>query len=112
MISRALSALPFRPHSKTKLTPFQSIHGREVNAALRNLTKKPLLKSLIWKSVINHKLQCLDGASGLPEVELYLDWETRSDLEYARENGKTPRVLEEHEKSTNVEKLSPSGENK
>ena len=42
MISRALSALRFVPHSKTKITPFEAYHGREANTALRNLTKKNL----------------------------------------------------------------------
>ena len=31
------------------------------------------------------------------EVELNLDWEKRSDLVYAPENRKTPRVLDENE---------------
>ena len=97
MISRALSALRFVPHSKIKLTPFEAYHGREANTALRSLTKKPSLKTLTWKNVINQKLPCLDKASGLPEVELNLDWEKRSDLVYAPENRKTPRVLDENE---------------
>ena len=80
MISRALSALPFVPHSKTKLTPFEAYHGREANMSLRNLTKKPSLKNLNWKNVINQKLSCLDKASGLADVELTLDWAKRSDL--------------------------------
>ena len=97
MISRALSALRFVPHSKTRLTPFEAYHGREVITAFRNLTKKTSLKNLTWKNVINHKLQCLDEASGLPEVELNLDWKKRSDLVYAPKNQKTPGVLEKHE---------------
>ena len=97
MISRALSVFRFVPHSRTKLTPFEAYHGREANTALRNLTKKPSFKNLTWKNVINQKLQRLDKASGLPEVELNLDWETRSDLVYAPENRKMPRVLEDHE---------------
>ena len=97
MISRALSALQFVPHSKTKLTPFEAYHGREANTALRNLTKKPSLKNLNWKSIINQKLSCLVKASGLPDVELILNWEKRSDLVYAPENGKTPRVLDEND---------------
>ena len=97
MISPALSALRFVPHSKTKLTPFEAYHGREANTALRNLTKKPSLKNLNWKNVINQKLSCLDKASNLPDVELTLDWEKRSDLVYAPENRKTPRVLDEQE---------------
>ena len=82
---------------RLKLTPFQAYHGREVNTTLRNLTKKPSLKNLFWENVINHKLQCLDEASGLPKVELNFDWEKRSDLVYAQENRKALRVLEEHE---------------
>ena len=70
MITRALSALRFVPHSKTKQTPFEAYHGREANTALRNLTKKPSLKNLTWRNVINQKLSCLEKASGLPEVEL------------------------------------------
>ena len=97
MISRALSALRFVPHSKTKLTPFEAYQGREAKIALRNLTKKPSLKNLTWKNVINQKFQCLDKASGLPEVELNLDWEKRSNLVYARENRKTLRVSDENE---------------
>ena len=54
MISRALSALRFVPHSKTKLTPFEAYHGREANTALRSLSKKPSLQNLTWKNVINH----------------------------------------------------------
>ena len=88
MISRALSALRFVPHSKIKLMPFQAYHRREVNTALRNLTKKPSLKNLAWKDVINQKLHCLDEASGLPELELNRDWEKRSDMVYAPENCK------------------------
>ena len=83
------------PHSKTKLTPFEAYHGRDANTALRNLTKKPSLKNLNWKNVINQKLSCLDKASGLPDMELNLDWGKRSDLVYAPENRKTPRVLDE-----------------
>ena len=84
------------PHAKTKLTPFEAYHGRAVNTALCNLTKKPSLKNLTWKNVINQKLQCLDEASGLPAVEINLDWDKRSDLVYAPEIRKTPRV-DEHE---------------
>ena len=97
MITRALSALRFVPQSKTKLTPFEAYHGREANTAFRNLTKKPSLKNLNLRNVINQKLSCLDKASGLPEVELNLDWEKHSDLVYAPENRKTPRVLEEND---------------
>ena len=97
MISRALSALQFVRHSMTKLTSFEAYHGREANTALRNLTKKPSLKNLNWNNVINQKLSCLDKASGLPNVELTLDWEKRSDLVYAPENRKTPRVLDEYD---------------
>ena len=75
MISRALSALRFVPHSKTKVTPFEAYHGREANTALRNLTKKPSLKNLNWNNVVNQKLSCLDKAGNLPDVELTLDWE-------------------------------------
>ena len=87
MINRAL----------TKLTPFEAYHGREANTALRNLTKKPSLKNLNWKNVINQKLSCLDKASGLPDMELNLGWQKRSDLVYAPENRKTPRVLDEND---------------
>ena len=97
MISRALSALRFVPHSKTKLTPFEAYHGREENTAFQNLTKKPSLKNLNWRNVISLKLSCLDKASGPAELELNLDWEKRSDLVYAPENRKTPRVLEEND---------------
>ena len=97
MISRALSVLRLVPNSKTKLTPFEAYFGGEVNIALRNLTKKPSLQELNWKIVFKHKLQCLDEASGLLEVELNLDWEKRSDLVYAPDNRKTSRVLEVHE---------------
>ena len=97
MISRALSALRFVPHSKTKLTPFEAYHGREANTALRNLSKKLSLKNLNWKNVINQKLSCLDKASGLPKVELNLGWEKRSDLVYAPENRKRPKVLDEND---------------
>ena len=109
MIARALSALHFLPHSKTKLTSFEAYHGIEVNTALRNLTKKPSLKNLNWKNVIKHKLQCLDETNCLPEVELNLDWEKRSDLVYAPQNRKTPRVLEEHEQAeADVELTHPA----
>ena len=69
---------------------------REANTIFRNLTKKPSLKNLDWTKDINQKLQYLDEANGLPEVELNLDWEKRSDMVYAPHNRKTPRVLEEH----------------
>ena len=97
MIFRALSALRFVPHSKTKLTPFEAYHGREANTAFRNLTKTPSLKNLNWDNVVNQKLFCLDKASNLPEVELTLDWEKRSDLVYAPEQRKTPRILNDDE---------------
>ena len=97
MISRALSALRFVPHSKTKLTPFEAYHGREANTALGNLTKKPSLKNLNWKTVINQKLSCLDKTNNFPSVELILDWEKQSDLVYAPENRKNPTVLDEQE---------------
>ena len=71
------------PHSKTKLTPFEAYHGREANTALQILTKKPSLKNLDWNIVINQKLSCLDKASNIPNVELTLDWEKRSNLVYA-----------------------------
>ena len=64
---------------------------------MRNLTKKPLLKNLKWKNVINQKLSCLDKASRLPNAELNLDWEKSSDLVYAPENRKTPRALDEND---------------
>ena len=95
MISRALSALRFVPHSKTKLTPFEAYHGREANTALRNLTKKSSLKNLNWNNVVNQKLSCLDKAGNLPEVELTLDWEKRSDLVYAPQNRKAPIILDD-----------------
>ena len=96
-ISRALSALRFVPHSKTKITPFEAYHGREANTALRNLTKKPSLKNLNWNTVVNQKLSCLDKTGNLPDVELTLDWEKRSDLVYAPENRKTPIILDDEE---------------
>ena len=95
MISRALSALHFVPHYKTKLTPFEAYHGREANTALRNLTKKPSLKNLNWNNVVNQKFSCLDKARNLPEVELTLDWEKRSDLVYAPQNRKAPIILDD-----------------
>ena len=95
MISRALSALRFVPHSKTKLTPFEAYQGREANTALRNLTKKPSLNNLNWNNVVNQKLSCLDKAGNLPEVGLTLDWEKRSDLVYAPQNRKTPIMLDD-----------------
>ena len=97
MISRALSALRFVPHSKTKITPFEAYHGREANTALRNLTKKPSLKNLNWNNVVNQKLSCLDNAGNLPDVERTLDWEKKSDLVYAPENRKTPIILDDEE---------------
>ena len=109
MTSRTLSVLRFIPHSKIKLTPFEAYHGREGNTAFRNLTKKPSLKYLNWKNAINHKIQCLDEASGLLEVELNLDCEKRSDLVYALQNRKTPRVLEEHELAEADVKLTHPG---
>ena len=96
-ISRALSALRFVAHSKTKLTPLEAYLGREANKAIRNLMKKPSLKNLNWKNVSNQKLFCLDKASGLIDVELTLDWEKRSNLVYAPGNCKTPRVLDDHD---------------
>ena len=97
MISRALSALRFLPHSKTKLTPFEAYHGREANTALGNVTKKPSLKNLNWNNVINQKLSCLDKASNLPNEELTLDWEKWSNLDHTPEIRKTPMVLDEHD---------------
>ena len=97
MISRALSPLRFVPHSKTKLTPFETYHGREANTAFRDLTKKPSLKNLNWDNVVNQKLSCLDKANNLPEVKLTPDWEKRSDLVYAPEQRKTPRILDDDE---------------
>ena len=47
--------------------------------------------------MVNQKLSCLDKASYLPEVELTLDWEKRSDLVYAPEQRKTPRILDNNE---------------
>ena len=95
MISRALSALRFVPHSKTKLTPFEAYHGREANTALRNLTKKPSLKNLSWNNVVNQKLSCLDKAGNLPDVELNLDWEKSSNLVCAPQNRKAPIILDD-----------------
>ena len=92
MISRALSALRLVPHSKTKLTPFEDCHGREANTALRNLTKKP---SLNEKFKLNQKLSCLDKAGNLPDVELTLDWEKRSNLVYTPQNRKAPIILDD-----------------
>ena len=42
-------------------------------------------------------MSCLDKASGLPEVELNIDWEKHSDFVYALENCKTPNDLDENE---------------
>ena len=106
MISRALSALRFVPHSKTKLTPFEAYHGREANTAFRNLTKKLSLKNLNWDNVVNQKLSCLDKASNLPEVELTLDWEKRRDLVYAPEHRKTPRILDDEEINETDQKVT------
>ena len=64
---------------------------------IRNLTKKPSLKNLKWKNVINQILSCLDKASRLPDAELNLDWEKSSDLLYAPEYRKAPRVLDEND---------------
>ena len=61
------------------------------------MTKKPSLKNLNWKIVIDQNLSCLDKASDLPDVKLNLDWEKRSDLVYAPENRKTPRGLDEND---------------
>ena len=97
MISRALSALSFVPHSKTKLTPFEAYHGREANTAFRFLTKKPSSKNLNWDNVVNQKLSCSDKANNHPDVELTLDWEKRSDLVYAPEQRKNPRFLDYEE---------------
>ena len=97
MISRALSALRFVPHSKTKIAPFEAYHGREAITALRNLTKKPSLKNLNWNNVVNQKLSCLDKAGNLPDVELTLNWDKRSNLVYAPENRKTPIILDDEE---------------
>ena len=49
VISRALSALRFVLHSKTKLTQFEAYHCREANTTLRKLTKKSSLKNLNLK---------------------------------------------------------------
>ena len=95
LISRAFSALRFVPHSKTELTPFEAYHGREANTVLRNLTKKPSLKNLNWNNVVNQNLSCLDKAGNVPEVELTLDWEKKSDLVYAPQNRKTPIFLDD-----------------
>ena len=104
MISRLLSALPFVPHSKTKLTSFDENHGGEVNTVLSNLTKNPSLKNSDW-NVINQKLQCLEEAGVRPEVEINLDWEKRSDLH----NRRTPRVLDECELAeTDVQLTHPN----
>ena len=97
MISPALSALRFVPPSKTKITPFEAYHGREANTALRNVTKEPSLKNLNWNNVVNQKLSYLDKAGNLPDVELTLDWEKRSDLVYTTENRKTPIILDDEE---------------
>ena len=45
--------------------------------------------------MVNQKLSCLDKAGNLPEVELTLDWEKRSDLVYAPQNRKAPIILED-----------------
>ena len=59
MVDKALSALRFSKNATTKLTPFEAHHGREVNTVLRNLTKKPSLKNLNWKNVLQQKCLCL-----------------------------------------------------
>ena len=97
MISRGLRALRFVPHSKTKIMPFEDYHGREAKMALRNLTKNSSLKNLNWNNVVNQKLSCLDKAGNLPDAELSLVWEKRSNLVYAPENRKTPIILDDEE---------------
>ena len=53
------------------------------------------MKNLNWDNVVNQKLSCLDKAGNLPEVELTLDWEKRSDLVYAPQNRKAPIILDD-----------------
>ena len=53
------------------------------------------MKNLNWNNVVNQKLSCLDKAGNLPEVELTLDWEKRSDLVYAPQNRKAPIILDD-----------------
>ena len=55
------------------------------------------MKHLNWNNVVYQKLFCLDKAGNLPDVELTLDWEKRSDLVYAPENRKTPIMLDHEE---------------
>ena len=46
LVERALSALRFAPNATLKISPFEAHHGREANAVLGNLTKKPSLQNL------------------------------------------------------------------
>ena len=49
-LERALSALRFATNANLNLTPFESHHGREAITVLRNLTKKPSLRTLNWEN--------------------------------------------------------------
>ena len=90
----------------------QVVGGAEITVGASIVTHRTLLLIILptalrkephvtraenWDNVVNQKLSCLDKASNLPEGELTLDWEKRSDLVYAPEQRKTPRILDDEE---------------
>ena len=90
MVERALGALRFSPNATLKITPFEAHHGREANAVLRNLTKKPSLRNLNWSNVLKSKSACLDEqdaeAQKMPKPA-DTHWGMRSDNEYGEMQG-------------------------
>ena len=97
MIDKTLGALRFSKNATTKLTPLKAHHGRQASTVLRNLTKKPSLKNLIWKNVLKQKCLCLDGNG--PEMSTiefpqHSNWAELSDLTYAPALRKAPLILD------------------
>ena len=98
MVERALGALRFTKNATLNITPFEAHHGREANAVLRNLTKKPSLWNLNWGNVTRSKSACLDeqdpNAQAMPEP-MDTNWGVRSDTDYDRKNRRHPMKLAE-----------------
>ena len=100
MVERALGALRFVKNASLNITPFEAHHGREANTVLRNLTKKPTLRTLNWENVIRSKYECLDERDPIAQTmpkPMDTNWGIRSDTEYDRKNRPGPLRLAEEQ---------------
>ena len=109
MVERSLGALRFSKNSTLKISPFEAHHGREANAVLRNLTKKPSFQNLVWSRVIKTKNACLDAADPNAQNMPHpadTNWSVRSDLAYDINHRSHGRGLTDDQSADQHDELS------